>query len=50
MARTKAEFDHVKELMRSGLSDRKVALLTGIAQPTVRHKQTNMRAEGLEPP
>ncbi|HYB30423.1 MAG TPA: hypothetical protein VEF89_27720 [Solirubrobacteraceae bacterium] len=36
MARTKAEFDHVKELIREGLSDSRIALLTGIPQPTVR--------------
>lgn len=36
MARTKAEYDHVKKLMREGLGDRKIAALTGIPHPTVR--------------
>jgi len=36
MARTKAEFERVKELMSEGLSDRPIAALTGVRQPTVR--------------
>jgi hypothetical protein len=36
MARTKAEFDHVKQLMSEGLSDRRIAELTGVPHPTVR--------------
>lgn len=36
MTRTKAEFDHVKQLMSEGLSDRRIAMLTGIPHPTVR--------------
>ena len=36
MARTKAEFDHVKELMRKGRSDPEIATLTGTPRPTVR--------------
>jgi hypothetical protein len=36
MTRTKAEFDDVKQLMREGLSDRRIARLTGIPHPTVR--------------
>jgi hypothetical protein len=36
MARTKAEFDHVKQLVAEGLSDHRIARLTGIPQPTVR--------------
>ena len=36
MARTKAEFDRVKELMSQGLRDRPIATLTGVPHPTVR--------------
>jgi hypothetical protein len=35
-ATTNADFDHVKELMREGFSDRRIAMLTGIPRPTVR--------------
>src|SRR5262249_15802281 len=36
MPRTKAEFDHGKEEIGEGLSDRKVGALTGISQGTIR--------------
>jgi hypothetical protein len=36
MARTRAEFEHVKRLIGDGLSDRQIATLTGISQPIVR--------------
>lgn len=36
MTRTKAEFDDVKQLIAEGLSDHKIARLTGISQSTVR--------------
>jgi hypothetical protein len=46
MPRTKAEFDHVKELMREGLSDRRIAVLTNIPHPTVRRWRHREQAPG----
>jgi hypothetical protein len=42
----KSRFDHVKELMREDLSDRRIAVLTGIPQPTVSRWRRRGHAPG----
>ncbi len=46
MARTKAEFDHVKQLIGEGFSDYTIATLTGISRPTVRRWRHRTRPPG----
>jgi Homeodomain-like domain len=46
MARTLAEFDRVKELMLDGLSDGRIAKLTGIPRPTIRRWRRRQQPPG----